>query len=152
MSRARKRDEISPDERAGQLAELLARIYYDARRDYSIDLSHRAIRVLQLCAYGSEPPRIDGVANQLGCAVSTASELVKRLQGKGLVVRQRSQKDERVVELHLTERGKSTLLEHTTLDGTKLTRALASLSATEQAELIRLTGEMMQALRETGAA
>jgi DNA-binding MarR family transcriptional regulator len=130
----------------GQLSAILARLYFDARRDYSIDLSHRAIRVLQLAAFGSDPPRIDHVARQLGCATSTASELVKRLQSKGLLVRRRSDKDERVVELYLTDEGETALLEHTTLDIEKLKRGLSTLSAGEQDELIRLAGKMTEGI------
>ena len=79
--------ELEHEHRVGRLSAILARLYFDARRDYSIDLSHRAIRVLQLAAFRGDPPRIDDVARQLGCATSTASELVKRLQSKGLLVR-----------------------------------------------------------------
>jgi DNA-binding MarR family transcriptional regulator len=138
--------ELEHEHRVGRLSAILARLYFDARRDYSIDLSHRAIRVLQLAAFRGDPPRIDDVARQLGCATSTASELVKRLQSKGLLVRRRSDIDERVVELYLTNEGEAALLEHTTLDMEKLKSGLSALSVREQDELIRLVGELTEGI------
>lgn len=135
-------------QRVSQLSASLARLYYEARRDYSFDLSHRAIRVLQLTAYREDPPRIDDVAIQLDCAVSTASELVKRLQSKGLLERRRSKMDERVVELYLTDKGDAVLQEHTTLDSAKLALALSALPAREQDELVRLVSELASGIGE----
>lgn len=134
----------------GQLAlELekdLALLYFVARRAYAIDLTHRAIRVLQLVAFSVEPPRIDDVARYLGCATSTASELVKRLQAKGLVVRRRSGQDERVVHLALTDVGQTALTEHTSLDPQKLESGLRSLSASDRRELVRLVSALTDAV------
>ena len=146
MSQSAASTEVKYEHRVGRLSAILARLYFDARQDYSIDLSHRAIRVLQLAAFGSDPPRIDDVATQLGCATSTASELVKRLQSKGLLVRRRSERDERVVQLYLTDEGKAALLEHTTLDMEKLKSGLSVLSAREQDELIRLAGKLTEGI------
>ena len=117
------------------------------RREYAIDLSHRAIRVLQFVAFRQDPPRIDDVTAFLGCAPSTASELVKRLQKRGLVVRHRSASDERVVHIELTEAGWTALTEHTSVDPAKLESGLETLSVKEQKELIRLIGALTQRLR-----
>ena len=131
---------------ASELETSLASLYFAARRDYAIDLTHRAIRVLQLVAFSEDPPRIDDVARFLGCATSTASELVKRLQGKGLIVRRRSDSDERVVRLALTEAGQTALTEHTSLDPLKLEAGLGALPASDQKELVRLVGALTGAL------
>ena len=144
MNKAPTPKRPKPRQRVSQLSAVLARLYYEARRDYSIDLSHRAIRVLQLTAYRADPPRIDDVATQLDCAISTASELVKRLQSKGLLERRRSKFDERVVELYLTDKGDAVLQEHTTLDSAKLALGLSALPARKQDELIRLARELAQ--------
>ena len=132
--------------RAGEFADVLAALYFAARRDYEIDLSHRAVRVLQLVAFSEAPPRIDDVARFLDCAASTASELVKRLQGKGLIARRRSDADERVVCLALTDAGRSALAEHTSLDPVKLRAGLRSLPASDQEALVRLLGELTRGL------
>lgn len=128
--------------RVTDLSDLLASLYYEARREYQIDLSHRAIRLLQLIAYSNVAPRVDDIAKSMGCATSTASEHIKRLQTKGLLVRHRSDDDERVVRVQLTDEGRSALVEHTSLDPGKLGKALGGLQVREQNELIRLLGRM----------
>ena len=135
-------------QRVERLSAVLATLYFVARREYSTDLTHRAVRVLQLAAYRDDPPRIEDVANYLGCALSTASELVKRLQKKGLVVRQRSATDERVVQLELTDEGRQALVEHTSLDPNKLELGFGTLSVGEQKEIIRLVEEMTRRVKE----
>ena len=64
------------------------------------------------------------VANFLGCAANTASELVSRLVSKKLVEKQRSEVDERAVFLRLTDVGRTALDEHVGLDVARLAKAL----------------------------
>ena len=149
MTRKRPSNTTKSQERVAKLGEALAALYFLARREYSLDLTHRAIRVLQLAAYRSVPPRIDDVSQFLGCALSTASELVKRLQSKGLIVRRRSKIDERVVQLELTDRGRTALMEHTSLDPKKLSLGLSNFSANEQKELVRLMEQLSDGLSES---
>lgn len=125
---------------------MLATLYFAARREYAIDLSHRAIRVLQLVAFSKEAPRIGDVARFLGCATGTASELVKRLQGKGLIARRRSDPDERVVRLELTDAGRSALTEHTSLKPDELANGLDALPTSDQRELVRLVAALTEAV------
>lgn len=124
--------------RVEALGALVRRLHFAARRDYRFDLSHRMVRVLNYVDFRDEPPRIDDIARFLGCAVSTASELVKRLQQRGLVVRQRSEIDERVVEVLLTVEGEAALEDHTTPDPEKMAALLDRLSDRQQADLLRL--------------
>lgn len=144
--RKQSRSSDNRQQRVFEVCDLLAFLYFAARREYAIDLSHRAIRVLQFVAYREETPRIDDVARFLECATSTASELIKRLQSKGLVVRSRSDRDERVVRLELTEAGRAALIEHTSLDPKKLETGLDALPVRDQKELIRLVGEVTDRL------
>ena len=134
---------------AAKANDVLAALYRRARRDYGSDLTHRAIRVLQFIAFSETPPRIDDVARQIGAAPSTASELLKRLAGRGFVVRRRAEDDERVVRLTLTPAGRAALGEHTTLDPEKLARGLGSLKKTEREELARLLERVVDGLEET---
>ena len=97
--------ESSPAPEA-RLGDALARLYYAARREYRIDLTHRAIRVLQFISHHSEPPRLDEVRQYLGCAPSTASELIKRLQKKGLLIRARAATDERAIAIEASRSGR----------------------------------------------
>ncbi len=123
---------------AAALGEALSYLNFAARRPYAFDLSHRAVRVLQFVGRSIRPLRIDDVAKLLDCAASTASELVKRLEKRGLLVRRRAVTDERVVEIDLTEAGHAALLDHTAVDSEALRLGLARLSAAERRSLQRL--------------
>lgn len=128
----------NPDRLADRLNAALSMVYFAARREYRMDLSHRAIRVLQMIALQDRAPKVDDVAQFLGCAASTASELIKRLQKKSLVVRGRSESDERVVEIRLTAAGRAALAEHTSLDPNRLRAGLEGLPGDERERLVRL--------------
>ena len=124
----------------------LAELYYRARRDYETDLTHRAIRVLQFISHHDRAPRLDEITAYLGRAPSTASELIKRLQNKGLVVRNRAKRDERTIEIELTEAGKVALAEHTTLDPRKLRDGLKALDDFEQDALVKSIRKITEAI------
>ena len=53
--------------------------------------------------------RVKDLAARLGCTPGSASVAVKRMERDGLVERERSRKDERVVSVSLTRRGRSNL-------------------------------------------
>lgn len=137
---------------AEKLANLLVDINFFARQPYVFDLSHQAIRALQFVHRADAPPRIDQIAGLLGTAASTASELAKRMERKGLVTRRRSKADERVVEVRMTEAGLAALANHTSVDLGKLESALAALPPDERAGLVASMEALLQALRpdETG--
>lgn len=129
-----------------RLGDALAKLYYVARREYRIDLTHRAIRVLQFISYRAEPPRLDDVREYLGCAPSTASELIKRLQNKGLLLRTRSINDERAIAIELTDAGRETVAEHTSLNPEKLKAGIAALTLDERSALVRSLETVTRAL------
>ena len=143
--------ETNPEaQRHGEkLAKLLASLYYEARRDYGFDLTHRAIRVLQFISFAKQTPCIDEVARFLGSAASTASELMTRMQKKGFVRRRRAEDDERVVRLELTDSGREALAEHTSVDPERLARGLRSLTPREQDELTRILGRVIEEIRKS---
>ena len=130
---------------AARLNDALAKLYYAARPAYTQDLSHQSVRVLQFLAYSATPPCVDNVARHIGTAASTASELLKRLQRKGLAERRRSRADERVVEIMLTDAGRRALAEHASLSPERLALALERLSARDRAALIRLVERLTSA-------
>ena len=144
---AEKRSQNNPMiERAEGLGMAMAELYYRARRDYETDLTHRAIRVLQFISHHDRAPRLDEITADLGSAPSTASELIKRLQNKGLVVRNRAKRDERTIEIELTEAGKVALAEHTTLDPRKLRDGLKALDDFEQDALVKSIRKITEAI------
>ena len=64
--------------------------------------------ILRLLMEGG-PLRIKDLASAIGCTAGSASVAVKRLEKAGLVKRERSEKDERVVTVSLGKQGVKTL-------------------------------------------
>lgn len=106
-------------------------IYYHLRYEYKDNLSHQAIRILQIISRETETT-IGKVASELDLSHNTASEHVKRLIQKGFVIKERNKRDERVVNLALTTEGKEALAKHTLLDEEKLKILEAQFSEEEQ--------------------
>lgn len=77
---------------------------------------------------------------------STATELIKRLQTKKVLTRERSKLDERTIEIRLTAAGEAALTEHTSLDPRKLSDGLNALTAQERETLIASVEKMTRAL------
>jgi DNA-binding MarR family transcriptional regulator len=110
-------------ETASSISRNFAAIYHRCHPRYSIALSHQSVRVLQLLNE-EQAVTVQRVAEFLGCAANTASELVSRLVSKRLVEKQRSEDDERVVFLRLTDIGRTAFDEHVGLDVSRLANAL----------------------------
>lgn len=109
---------------AYDISRNFAAIYHRCHPRYTIALSHQSVRVLQLL-HEERAVQVQRVAEFLGCAANTASELISRMVSKGLIEKQRSEADERVVHLCLTEAGIAAFDEHVGLDVPRLARALA---------------------------
>lgn len=127
-----------------KLVDTIAELYFLLRPDYSEDLTHQSIRVLQYIGMCPTPPRIDDVRQFVGGAATSASELVKRLSARGLVVRSRSETDERVVRLSLSERGQEVLRQHTHMDPAKVAIALSGISATDADQVVALLSTILE--------
>jgi DNA-binding MarR family transcriptional regulator len=121
---------------AQEIAATVSTLYFHLKRDYSEDLIHRSVRVLQFISMFDGQPRIDDVRQYLALSPNAASEMVKQLASKGLVDRNRSTSDERVVELALTIKGKQMLKEQTEMDVTKLSACLKALKAEDAHALV----------------
>ncbi|MGG0299914.1 MarR family transcriptional regulator [Bacillus albus] len=106
-------------------------IYYHLRYEYEDNLSHQAIRILQLISREKDIT-IGKVANELSLSHNTASEHVKRLIQKGFIMKERNKQDERVVNLTLTKVGIEVLEKHTLLDTEKINILESQLSKEEQ--------------------
>ena len=89
---------------------------------------------------------IGGVAQRLALEPSTITPLIKRLEAAGFVSRTRGAKDERVVEVGLTDRGRATVA-----DSACLGEALMTQSAMTPGELMALKSRLA-AFRERLAA
>lgn len=121
---------------AQEISMLISELYFLLKHDYSEDLTHQSVRVLQYIEMFDGNPRIDDVKNYLGLAATSTSELVKRLASKGLVERTRSVSDERVVEVSLTEKGRVVLAEQTRMDKQKLAQCLVDSEDADDQHLV----------------
>ena len=132
--------------RAEGLGITLAELYYRAHRDYETDLTHCAIRVLQFISHRGRVPRLDKITAYFGSAPSITSGLIKRLQDRGLVVRNRAKGDERSIEIELTDAAKVALAEHTTLDPRKLRDGVKAIDDFEQDALVKSIRKITEAV------
>ncbi|MED0874210.1 MarR family winged helix-turn-helix transcriptional regulator [Bacillus mobilis] len=106
-------------------------IYYHLRYEYEDNLSHQAIRILQIVSREKDIT-IGKVATELSLSHNTVSEHVKRLIQKGFIIKERNKQDERVVNLTLTIEGIEGLEKHTLLDKEKIKILESQLSKEEQ--------------------
>ena len=135
--------------RAEELSHIFSAIYYHCHPQFQLELSDQAVRALQFVQM-TGPVTVQQVADHLGCAHNTASEILRRLGQKGLIERIRNPKDERVVEAHLTSQGRAAVLEHTGLDIDKLTKCLDRMSDKEQAEVLHGFVSLLRTLEGLG--
>ena len=80
---------------------------------------------------------IGGLAQRLSLEPSTITPLIKRLETAGFVSRARGAKDERIVEVGLTDKGRATVAESGCL-----AEALLNQSAMTPMELMDLKGRL----------
>lgn len=111
---------------AAEIDEDFNQLYYYCHIPYREEMSHRALRALQYIAM-SQLPTVQDVANYLGVAHNTSSELIRRLVKRGVVRKKRSTVDERVVHVVITETGRQVLQDQTGLDRDKLSQCLAAM-------------------------
>ena len=142
-----KKKGFDPIQIAAELAEDFTQLYYYCHLPYKEEIGHRALRALQYIAM-NEQPTVQDVATYLGVAHNTTSELIRRLVERGVVRKQRSTADERVVHVVVTDDGRQVLRDQTGLDRGKLSQCLSEMPS-QDVELIRQAFQMLrQQLRE----
>lgn len=87
---------------------------------------------------------VSEVAAQLGIAQSSATTACQRLERQGLLTRQRSEDDERVVRIELTEQGLQRLEAWAARRRNAARRILSNLSGEEQAQLEHLLDRLLR--------
>jgi DNA-binding MarR family transcriptional regulator len=102
---------LAADEAAGRVARLFPEVYRRYHwaqrvRDADLPVTRRALEVLQHLA-ASGPLTVGEQAEHLGLRRNSVSELLQRLEAKGLVARIRDERDERRVLVWLTEPGRA---------------------------------------------
>lgn len=114
-----------------KLNEYWTDIYFHLHYPHTDKISHQVIRILQLVEK-KEEIGVTEVATHLQISHNTASEHVKRMVEKKLLVKERGMLDERRVLLQLTETGKEVLHRNTSLDEEKLEQVMAQLGDKER--------------------
>lgn len=109
--------------------------------DPKIELPMRDFRVLEVI--GSDGPiAMTDFAALLGMPVSTATHAVSRLENRGLVERERSEPDRRIVHVSPTESGRALVRAHVELRRAMARDMLRPLSATERKLFLDLLAKM----------
>jgi MarR family transcriptional regulator, organic hydroperoxide resistance regulator len=132
---------------ARELSHLFSSIYYHCHPHFTVPLSHSSVRALH-CIAMNPGATVREVAEHLGCAHNTASEILRRLDDKKLISRKRRKEDERVVELSLTPSGRKVLEEHTGLDIEKLDRLLSHIPKEEKEAIFKGFSLLLRRLKE----
>ncbi len=125
--------------RVARLFPELYRRYHWANRVRGGDLpvTRRALEVLQHLA-ASGPLTVGEQAEHLGLRRNSVSELLQRLEEKGLVARVRDERDERRVLVWLTEAGRDVVARvGQVLAPDLLTQVLENLNPEERAAVVR---------------
>jgi len=128
-------DATAAADEIGRLYPAVYRRFHVSRRPITgSDLTPRMLGVLQHLAIGG-PLTLGELATHLGLSKATATELVNRVQQRGLVDRMRDERDQRRVYVWLTEHGRQRANSHA--------RVLAD------DELLAAVGRMTPADRES---
>ncbi|QHJ71302.1 MarR family winged helix-turn-helix transcriptional regulator [Planococcus halotolerans] len=114
-----------------ELNEYWTDIYFHLHYPHTEKISHQVIRILQLVEK-KEEIGVNEVATYLHISHNTASEHVKRMVEKNLLIKERGLLDERKVLLHLTKVGKDVLHRNTSLDEEKLEQVMNQLADKEK--------------------
>lgn len=89
------------------------------------------------------PARVSDLAAALGIAQNSVTTASQRLEARGLLTRQRSREDERVVELALTEAGAARVDAWREQRRLRLEELLADLDASEREQLHALLDRVL---------
>lgn len=101
-----------------------------------------AAEAIALIALTRSPEPISGVAKAAGIRPNGASVLVERLRTRGLVTRERSKRDSRIVTVELTDEGRAVAGKLIERVGDQMRFALSPLPAAEREGLVLLLGRI----------
>jgi DNA-binding MarR family transcriptional regulator len=130
---------------AGEVADEVARLYPAVYRRFKAptrgrdgaDLTPRMLTVLHHLAAGG-PLTVGEQATHLGLSKAATSELVDRLEAKGLVGRMRDDRDRRRVFVWLTPAGRAQTRAHPRVLGADdLAKAVEAMRPADRAALVR---------------
>lgn len=111
---------------------------------YGAAASAHALSGAQLCALSAmdEPQPMSALAARLGCEASNVTQIVRRLEARGLATREVDHTDRRVKHVGITAAGRRAR-SRALRDFTFARKALDRLTEAEQRCLVDLVGKML---------
>ena len=100
-------------------------------------------RVLAALSRRDPMPQRD-LLEEMGLARATLSELLTRLEEKGLIERSRSKADRRAINVSLTKKGKAASKKVVSIESDIADEAFAPLSAAQKGEMKSMLDAMLQ--------
>jgi DNA-binding MarR family transcriptional regulator len=149
---------INPDIKSDvdQVLEAIIYLYTESRR-ITKELARRAdltgpqLTVVKMLEQIGELSLSD-LSERIRAQNSTVTGIIDRMEREGLVVRERSKEDRRVVFIRLTTKGKK-LAEDLPVETWEIFHdALESLTASEVRDLVRILGKLARRVRQSVAA
>jgi DNA-binding MarR family transcriptional regulator len=114
------------------------------------DITAHMLRVLRHLAAGG-PLTIGEQAEHLGLSKATTTEMVNRLEAKGLVARLRDERDRRRVFVWLTDAGRRRVTEYSeVLENDLLVQAVANMRPADRTRLVEGLRSLLNAGQEPG--
>lgn len=111
-------------------------IYYHLHYPHTEKITHQVIRILQH-VQKQDNVGINEIASYLGISQNTASDHIKRIIKKGLLLKRRDPADERKVILGLTAEGQDVVYRNTSLREEMLDTIFLNLSEEEKETLLK---------------
>ncbi|SUV06704.1 transcriptional regulator [Priestia megaterium] len=118
-----------------KINDSLTDIYFYLHYKHEETLTHQNIRCMQMIKKKKEVT-VKELSEVLDVTHHTASEHIKRLIDKGILEKERSAYDKRIVYVKLTPYGEEVLKRNTELDEDKLKMVLERLTLEEQQKII----------------
>jgi DNA-binding MarR family transcriptional regulator len=144
------RDDIKSD--VDQVLETIVYLYTESRR-ITKELARRAdltgpqLTVVKMLEQIGDLS-LSELSERIRAQNSTVTGIIDRMEREGLVVRERSKEDRRVVYIRLTTKGKK-LAEDIPVEPMEIFRgALHSLSPSETRELVKILGKVARRVRQ----
>ena len=139
-----------------QVLEAIIYLYTESRR-VTKELARRAdltgpqLTVVKMLEQVGELS-LSELSERIRAQNSTVTGIIDRMEREGLVVRERSKEDRRVVYIRLTPKGKK-LAEEMPIETWQIFRdALDSLTASEVKDLVKILGKLARRVRQSVAA
>ena len=151
-----ERSEATRDVTVQELAQAADALFFATRRarsaaaDQVAGLSFAQLTLLQPLAGREARMPVGQLAAGADVSVPTATRMLKQLESKGMVLRQRSPHDERQVLISLTEEGAVSLARLQAQQYERQARAFAAFTPDERVQLVTLTRRLTELVATFG--